>query len=238
MIKLFRKIRQKLLSENKFSKYLIYAVGEIILVVIGILIALGINSWNENRKQEIIENKYINDLIQDLENDLVNLTEIISFMQTKNNSKNLVESLLDENSELPDSTTFHFYKQWEIIGMFTPSNVTFEDLKNSGNLTIIRNLDLRRSIVSHYNDYLNERLTEELFIEQNVKLLGIVNKIFDNALKPQVYELNIAVTNKEFKNGIRTNLTGTRLRELVKLRKKCQDLLKKLNNYNELINDK
>ena len=50
MIKFFRKIRQRLLTENKFSKYLIYAIGEIILVVIGILIALQINNWNENRK--------------------------------------------------------------------------------------------------------------------------------------------------------------------------------------------
>ncbi len=227
-----------MLTENKFSKYLLYAIGEIVLVVIGILIALGINNWNESRKQAIIENKYVNDLIQDLGNDITNLSELISFMQIKDSSKNLVESLLDENSVLSDSATFHFYKQWELTGMFTPSNVTFEDLKNSGNLKIIRNLDLRRSIVSHYNNYFNGRLTEELFIEQNVKLLGIVNKIFDNALKPQVYELNIAVTNKEFKNRIRTNLTGTRLRELIKLRKKCQDLLKKLKNYNELISDK
>ncbi|NCQ59013.1 MAG: hypothetical protein GW794_14435, partial [Flavobacteriales bacterium] len=50
MIKFFRKIRQKMLKENKFSKYLLYAIGEIILVVIGILIALQINNWNENRK--------------------------------------------------------------------------------------------------------------------------------------------------------------------------------------------
>ena len=50
MIKFFRKIRQKLLSENKFSKYLIYAIGEIILVVIGILIALQFNNYNEQHK--------------------------------------------------------------------------------------------------------------------------------------------------------------------------------------------
>ena len=50
MIKFFRKIRQRLLTENKFSKYLLYAIGEIILVVIGILIALQINNWNEGRK--------------------------------------------------------------------------------------------------------------------------------------------------------------------------------------------
>jgi len=50
MIKFFRSIRQRLLSENKFSKYLIYAIGEIVLVVIGILIALRINNWNESKK--------------------------------------------------------------------------------------------------------------------------------------------------------------------------------------------
>ncbi len=52
MIKFFRKIRQGLLTENKFSKYLLYAIGEIILVVIGILIALSINNWNEDRKSK------------------------------------------------------------------------------------------------------------------------------------------------------------------------------------------
>ncbi|WP_425287337.1 DUF6090 family protein [Lutimonas vermicola] len=51
MIKFFRKIRQKTLTENKFSKYLLYAIGEIILVVIGILIALQINNYNELNKQ-------------------------------------------------------------------------------------------------------------------------------------------------------------------------------------------
>ena len=66
MIKFFRKIRQQLLSENKFSKYLIYAIGEIILVVIGILIALQINNWNENRKQQRQEQKLLVSLKTDL----------------------------------------------------------------------------------------------------------------------------------------------------------------------------
>ncbi len=55
MIKFFRKIRQRLLAENKFNKYLIYAIGEIILVVIGILIALQINNWNERNKTKAKE---------------------------------------------------------------------------------------------------------------------------------------------------------------------------------------
>ena len=66
MIKFFRKIRQRLLTENKFSKYLIYAIGEIILVVIGILIALWINNWNELRKDKLKDKQLINLLITDL----------------------------------------------------------------------------------------------------------------------------------------------------------------------------
>ncbi|MEO9887119.1 MAG: DUF6090 family protein [Balneola sp.] len=67
MLKFFRKIRQKLLSENKFSKYLIYAIGEIILVVIGILIALQINNWNEQRNTREKELVYLNGIRNDLE---------------------------------------------------------------------------------------------------------------------------------------------------------------------------
>jgi hypothetical protein len=50
MLHFFRQIRQRLLTDNKFSKYLLYAVGEILLVVIGILVALQIDNWNEERK--------------------------------------------------------------------------------------------------------------------------------------------------------------------------------------------
>ncbi|MGW9684470.1 DUF6090 family protein [Flagellimonas sp. 2504JD1-5] len=59
MIKFFRRIRQRLLSENKFSKYLLYAIGEIVLVVIGILLALQVNNWNEQRKNRSNEYLYL-----------------------------------------------------------------------------------------------------------------------------------------------------------------------------------
>lgn len=78
MIKLFRHIRQRLLRENRFSKpaspvgrYLLYAIGEIILVVIGILIALEINNWNEARKENAREKLVITNLIQDLKSDSI-----------------------------------------------------------------------------------------------------------------------------------------------------------------------
>ena len=77
MIKFFRKIRQKTLTENKFGKYLTYAIGEIILVVIGILIALSINNWNERRNQErALKNIYAM-IADDLEQDIKKIEFVI-----------------------------------------------------------------------------------------------------------------------------------------------------------------
>ncbi len=73
MIKFFRKIRQRFLTENKFSKYLIYSIGEIFLVVIGILIALQVNNLNEDRKERKVEIRLLNELITGLSNDLSTL---------------------------------------------------------------------------------------------------------------------------------------------------------------------
>ncbi|MCE2612788.1 DUF6090 family protein [Flavobacteriaceae bacterium D16] len=77
MIKFFRKIRQKLLTENKFRQYIIYAIGEIFLVVIGILIALQINNWNENRKKLKLKASYETSLRNDLSLDTLMLGKLI-----------------------------------------------------------------------------------------------------------------------------------------------------------------
>ncbi|SEL78317.1 hypothetical protein SAMN04488008_105187 [Maribacter orientalis] len=77
MIKFFRRIRQRLLTENKFYKYLLYAFGEIVLVVIGILIALQINNWNEEQKNKAIEQQLLISLLQEFETNLTILTKTI-----------------------------------------------------------------------------------------------------------------------------------------------------------------
>ena len=73
MIKFFRKIRQRLLTENKFSKYLLYAIGEIVLVVIGIMIALEVNNWNQTRKQLDNEVQLYSKLYNDLNSEYLNI---------------------------------------------------------------------------------------------------------------------------------------------------------------------
>ena len=77
MIKFFRKLRQKLLAENKFSKYLLYAIGEIILVVIGILIALQINNANTYRKETHTLHGYLRSIKNNVESDKQQIKAII-----------------------------------------------------------------------------------------------------------------------------------------------------------------
>jgi len=77
MIKFFRRIRQQMLSQNRITKYLFYAIGEIFLVMVGILLALQVNNWNEERKRQSLKGVYKRALIKDLQKDIVQLTKDI-----------------------------------------------------------------------------------------------------------------------------------------------------------------
>ena len=92
MIKFFRKIRQQLLTENKFSKYLIYAIGEIILVVIGILIALSINNKNQDGKERAEETIILKQLLGDFN---LNLEQLDQKIQIRKNMSQASLNLLD-----------------------------------------------------------------------------------------------------------------------------------------------
>jgi len=98
MIKFFRKIRQNLLSEGKTGKYIKYAIGEIVLVVIGILIALQINNWNEQRKDQAILLNIYGLIYSDIENDIQELQRNVAFYNEK---KSLFEKVVHD-STTPD----------------------------------------------------------------------------------------------------------------------------------------
>ena len=78
MIKFFRKIRQKLVSENKFSRYLLYAIGEIILVVIGIILALQLNNWNEQRKLKAQEAELLSYALENIKRDSIIISDVLN----------------------------------------------------------------------------------------------------------------------------------------------------------------
>ena len=149
MIKFFRKIRQNLLSEGKTGKYLKYAIGEIILVVLGILIALSINNWNEKEKLKVEEVKFLKNFKQSLIADIeFNNFRFEKYELTKE-SISILLNHIEQDLPYQDSLKYHFGR---ITNTWTPKINTevFEALK-SKDLNLISNDDLRDKLISYYS---------------------------------------------------------------------------------------
>lgn len=105
MIKLFRKIRFDLMKQNKMSKYFKYAIGEIILVVVGILIALQINEWNQAKKDRKLEKQYYCRLLEDVKQDYSNYEYSLELLNERIDANNImIKRLLDETLPLDSMT--------------------------------------------------------------------------------------------------------------------------------------
>ncbi len=152
MIKLFRRIRQKMLTENKFSKYVLYAIGEIILVVIGILIALQINNWNENRKTEIKIKNSLVALRSDLTQDTLLIQERLPFIKEQYNLNESLRARVAKPNATVDTLIqimrFEFNPNWAVQIPYTTN--TYNSLIQTG---LIENLSdsLKATIKNFYN---------------------------------------------------------------------------------------
>ena len=102
MLRFFRQIRQRLLTDNKFSKYLLYAIGEILLVVIGILIALQVNNWNEDRIERKNEVKLLKELKADLDANLEEIAVIKRRLKRKWNYSDSIMIYIRQKREVND----------------------------------------------------------------------------------------------------------------------------------------
>jgi len=146
-----------MLTENKFSKYLLYAIGEIILVVIGILIALQINNWNEKQKNKQQELVILENILQDLKNDTVGLNNIIERRTSKVASAEIMVSYY--NGKKIDKLSDYYFHWTNVLywEAHNPRNIAFKELVNSGNVSIIKNAEIRNSLLVINASY------EELF---------------------------------------------------------------------------
>ena len=151
MIKFFRKIRQNLLSEGKTGKYFKYAIGEIVLVVIGILIALSINNWNENRKNNLLKQSYIKNLKIDLNTDLEILEELNEYNNEYEKAGFYFLSYLENNLSQVDTlalTSAFLYTGY--IPNFTMTSSTYNDLIESNNINLFKDIELKRILDEYY----------------------------------------------------------------------------------------
>jgi hypothetical protein len=110
--------------ENKTSKYLKYAIGEIILVVIGILIALSINNWNKQNEDRKLEKRYISELTLDLQQDSIFISESRQRSYQQMESKNKLAQFFEGQQFTEDSLVAYFSSQWKPVPKFNPITTT------------------------------------------------------------------------------------------------------------------
>ena len=158
MIKFFSKIRRSLLTESKFSKYLLYAVGEIVLVVFGILIALQINNWNENQKNAANEAHILSEILNNLYEDESQIQNILERRNTAQKSVEKLLLILNTNPLDPKGIEEHI-ANFLTFERFYPLNNSFEMMKASG--LIIENKVLRTAI-SRYYDFEQKKVAQSI----------------------------------------------------------------------------
>ena len=167
MIKFFRKIRQNLLTENKFSKYLIYAIGEIALVVIGILIALSLNNWNQKKSERKLESRYIFSFIEDAKTDLSNFNNAIIVNEERVN-------ILDSLASMCFNYTVKSKKEPKLFMQnmnaythpvfVTHTDRTLAQLKNTGSIRLITDKSIVDALIE-YEGYFEKLTNQQVWYE-------------------------------------------------------------------------
>ena len=204
MIKFFRKVRQNMIKENKASKYLLYALGEIILVVIGILIALQINNWNQGLKDNKAEKIMISDLKRSLVSTEQQLQKITIAYHENLEAMNRIYEHLKNKRPYSDSLKTQFIEIESYVEPLFEIGV-YEGFKNQG-LLLINNDSLKTAIIQLYEAQLpqiSEKLTGNIELIASSTLLPLNVQLFTYDgfdMIPNNYEL--LLSNQQYLNAI------------------------------------
>lgn len=192
MLRFFRQIRKNLMEQNKTRSYLLYAFGEILLVVIGILIALQINNWNEYRTQQSISNEAIQSL----------KTELLE-------AKSLLENVVNYNSQILIESEKFIYDEYNLDSLTQKPGKVF-------NWTDYRNLSLNLLIVEKEvssegliigNEKLNTKLREIKMVSQRlVGNLFYLDELWNNEVAPYFIKSKTMVSYHKFFNNNDVNI--------------------------------
>jgi hypothetical protein len=218
MIKFFRHIRQNLLMENRTGKYLKYAIGEIVLVVIGILIALQINNWNEERKINLEEKRALENIYRDF---IKNRESLQSVMRSTQRVLDAGLNILNHTGNKEKPSTETIFNDWlnEIYNCepYYPQNGFLDDLLSSGKLGIFKNIELR-SLLSSWKpkvDILSEGYKSQDKNEDLLNLFILENASWLNADQIYTKQRNIDFPVSGFDVDNRNLLTSLHFENLV-----------------------
>ncbi|TDQ17016.1 hypothetical protein DFQ04_1664 [Algoriphagus boseongensis] len=244
MIQFFRKIREKLLSQNRVTRYMAYAVGEIILVVIGILIAIQLNNWN-NERTRASENKLLmENLIADLIQDTTRLQKITSIDTEYSSLKSAIENCKKALAITYENFNLDSASKYLAVGINageplinTETNV-YEQLKQTGRLYSFSSDSLRRKIITYYTRASREAVyneTNNQIIQRNLDQIDYLNDIsidftYGKEYNPSDYQSLFDPNSKEMKTFRRTlwNLShyqNSNYQKMLSLKKQAGELI-------------
>jgi hypothetical protein len=166
MTRLFRRLRIRFLFNKKFSKYLLYAIGEVLILIFGILIALQVNNWNEERKREAMETVLLRAIKTDLNQDLINCRGDMKNHILPINSSNIILTHFNNDLPLTDSLYGHFLETCSYTTT-TYNTASFETLKSLG-VGLISNEDLRNEIIFMYDGRQHFLTQNRTFFRDNI----------------------------------------------------------------------
>ena len=215
MIKFFRNIRKDLMEKNKTSKYLKYAIGEIVLVVIGILIALQINSWNQDRIEHKETKVLLSNLSLDIEENIKNLKDQQNLLKIRKNWADFILKSLD-NQKVTDSTMFvTAITRVGWIMDYSQMLPTYTEIISSGKLSYINSENLKKALADYQSKVeLNRQIlsTYNLGLKETERLaIGHLNGMPEasNLIKPLLsnpsvsFDLKSIATDAEFYKNIK-----------------------------------
>jgi hypothetical protein len=216
MFRFFRQIRQRLLTDNKFSKYLLYAVGEILLVVIGILIALQVNNWNESKRKDYLFRDSMEQILLGLKSDV---NELVSISKGLTNQIKLIDIVLiqpDTFSLIQRPFALH-YIMWDYHGVklnteteyfiqnltYNPENKQQKTLAKGLTDYVIRIKGFESDIDIDFNDILYQHgLPRALITPYNGQELVVTDSTFYT--KDQMKTATELIHSIEVKNTLKT----------------------------------
>lgn len=234
MIKFFRHIRQRMIKENRVSKYLLYAIGEIVLVVIGILIALQLNNWNTEQKRTGQELGLLIEMRENLLNDLNDVEYNINSNKRLMLGSEMVMKHLTERTPFHDSLRVHYA---QIFGSTkqTVNSSAFENLKSTG-FDLIQNDSLRRRISILYTEQLPILDDQEDGFDSGVQMQNLSNLIYGKVIVDAVWQsaypldASALMDDEVFKGALRMNVfaRGFMLNRYEKLKIRIEGLIEQI----------
>jgi hypothetical protein len=186
MLSFFKRLRYQLVHNNRLQKYFVYAIGEIILVVTGILIALQVNNWNVQRINRNIEAQMIVLLKKEYQNNYKELEKRKGIRKDILNSTMWLLEAKDKGELLkhPDSVDFHLANTF-VVPTFDPIRGVTDEIINSGKLQLIQNEDLRIALTSWLSSTLDLIAEEEQYANFAYNQYGVY-LIKNYAVRPLV----------------------------------------------------